>query len=85
MKEIAHPNIVASDEWLTARKTLLEHEKALIRQRDRVNAERRRLPMVKYKDVVEFKHDNHCVLTSHILNDDGRWHKFMTANYWRKP
>lgn len=25
--EIAHPKIVEQDEWLTARKTLLEHEK----------------------------------------------------------
>lgn len=24
---IAHPKVVARDEWLTARKTLLEHEK----------------------------------------------------------
>jgi predicted dithiol-disulfide oxidoreductase (DUF899 family) len=44
---IAHPKIVSSDEWLAARKKLLEHEKELTRQRDRVNAERRRLPMVK--------------------------------------
>ncbi|HZT43971.1 MAG TPA: DUF899 domain-containing protein [Chthonomonadaceae bacterium] len=44
---IAHPPIVSRDEWLVERKKLLEHEKELTRQRDRVNAERRRLPMVK--------------------------------------
>jgi Protein of unknown function (DUF1579) len=38
----------------------------------------------KYKDTIEFKSDNHRVLTSHALGDDGKWHKFMTANYWRK-
>jgi len=43
---IAHPPIVSRDQWLTERKNLLEHEKELTRQRDRVNAERRRLPMV---------------------------------------
>ena len=36
---IAHPNIVGRDEWLTARKALLEHEKELTKQRDRINAD----------------------------------------------
>jgi predicted dithiol-disulfide oxidoreductase (DUF899 family) len=44
---IPHPPVVSQDEWLAARKTLLAQEKELTRQRDRVNAERRRLPMVK--------------------------------------
>src|SRR3989442_15855423 len=49
MKEssVAHPRIVTRDEWLVHRKKLLLHEKELTRYRDRVNAERRRLPMVK--------------------------------------
>lgn len=38
----------------------------------------------KYKDVIEFKSDNHRVLTSHMLRDDGQWQHFMTAHYWRK-
>lgn len=41
--------------------------------------------MAKYKDVIEFKSDDHRVMTSHVLNDDGNWHQFMTANYRRKP
>jgi hypothetical protein len=38
----------------------------------------------KYQDVIEFKDDNHRVLTSHMLRDDGQWQHFMTAQYWRK-
>jgi hypothetical protein len=50
---IQHPQIVLQDQWLAERKKLLAHEKELTRHRDRVNAERRRLPMVKIeKDYV---------------------------------
>lgn len=36
-----------------------------------------------YRDVTELKSDVHRVLTSSSLGDDGEWHAFMTANYWR--
>jgi predicted dithiol-disulfide oxidoreductase (DUF899 family) len=41
------PKVVSRDEWLVARKALLAEEKELTRARDALNAERRRLPMVK--------------------------------------
>jgi predicted dithiol-disulfide oxidoreductase (DUF899 family) len=48
-----HPPIVSRDQWLAERMKLLAHEKDLTKQYDRVNAERRRLPMVKIeKDYV---------------------------------
>src|SRR5258707_12804439 len=48
-----HPAIASRDQWLTARKKLLAHEKELTKHYDRVSAERRRLPMVKIeKDYV---------------------------------
>ena len=51
--DVAHPPIVSRDQWLAERKKLLEHEKELTKHHDRVNAERRRLPMVKIeKDYV---------------------------------
>ncbi|MGO9883281.1 MAG: DUF899 domain-containing protein [Solirubrobacteraceae bacterium] len=40
------PEVVAREQWLAARLELLEQEKELVHARDRVNAERRRLPMV---------------------------------------
>ena len=40
--------------------------------------------MTKYKDVVEFKTDDHRLLSSHMLGDDGKWTGFMTAHYRRK-
>jgi predicted dithiol-disulfide oxidoreductase (DUF899 family) len=41
------PQIVSREAWLDARKALLVKEKQLTRQRDALNAERRRLPMVE--------------------------------------
>jgi predicted dithiol-disulfide oxidoreductase (DUF899 family) len=41
------PTITSREQWLAARKELLVKEKELTRQRDEVNAERRRLPMVE--------------------------------------
>jgi predicted dithiol-disulfide oxidoreductase (DUF899 family) len=51
--DIANPPVASRDEWLAARKRLLAEEKELTQHRDRVNAARRRLPMVKVeKDYV---------------------------------
>jgi predicted dithiol-disulfide oxidoreductase (DUF899 family) len=43
---LPHPRIATREEWLDDRKKHLEHEKELTKHRDRVSAERRRLPMV---------------------------------------
>lgn len=51
--EAAHPPVVSREEWLIARKKLLAKEKGLTALRDKVNSDRRRLPMVKIdKDYV---------------------------------
>ena len=44
---MTYPQIVSRDEWLVARAELLTKEKEATHARDRLNAERRRLPMVK--------------------------------------
>jgi predicted dithiol-disulfide oxidoreductase (DUF899 family) len=43
----AHPHITSYDEWLAARKELLDKEKEVTRARDALGAARRRLPMVR--------------------------------------
>jgi predicted dithiol-disulfide oxidoreductase (DUF899 family) len=43
----AQPPIVSRSEWLAARKRFLAREKELTHLRDEINAERRRLPMVR--------------------------------------
>jgi predicted dithiol-disulfide oxidoreductase (DUF899 family) len=52
--QVAHPPIASRDEWLAVRKALLTEEKELTKQRDRVNAQRRRLPMVKIDKAYTF-------------------------------
>jgi len=42
-----YPKVVSRDAWLVARKELLAKEKEFTRQRDALNAERRKLPRVK--------------------------------------
>ncbi|MGH3190621.1 MAG: DUF899 family protein [Streptosporangiaceae bacterium] len=44
---MALSEVVSREQWLQARLRLLEREKELTRRRDALNAERRRLPMVK--------------------------------------
>lgn len=83
---IAHPKIVGKNEWLTARTTLLEHEKELTRQRDRINAERRRLPMVKLEKEYTFEGSEGSVKLIDLF--EGRTqliiYHFMFAPEWEK-
>ncbi len=39
--------------------------------------------MAKYKDIIEFKSDDHRLLTSRMLGGDGQWSQVMTASYRR--
>jgi predicted dithiol-disulfide oxidoreductase (DUF899 family) len=49
------PDVVSRDEWLAARKKLLVREKEVTRERDALNAERRRLPMVEIEKAYAFE------------------------------
>ncbi|MFZ0215054.1 MAG: DUF899 domain-containing protein [Candidatus Dormiibacterota bacterium] len=52
---MALPAIVSREEWVAARKALLEKEKAATRARDALNVERRQLPMVEIEKHYEFE------------------------------
>jgi predicted dithiol-disulfide oxidoreductase (DUF899 family) len=48
------PEIVDRDQWLTARRSLLTREKELTRAQDALNADRRRMPMVRVEKDYRF-------------------------------
>ncbi|MGH3674679.1 MAG: DUF899 domain-containing protein [Mycobacterium sp.] len=52
---MSDPQITTREQWLSARLELLEKEKELTRQRDEVNAARRRLPMVEISKDYSFE------------------------------
>src|SRR3954447_20078204 len=54
MADLNLPEIVSREEWLEARKAFLAKEKEFTRARDVLNADRRRLPMVKVEKDYEF-------------------------------
>jgi hypothetical protein len=41
--------------------------------------------LARYRDVITFESDDQRVLTSHVLDEDGKWQQFMTAHYRRQP
>jgi predicted dithiol-disulfide oxidoreductase (DUF899 family) len=57
-ERVPMPSVVSQQEWLTRRKELLVHEKELTKHLDRVNAERRRLPMVRIEKAYIFDTPN---------------------------
>lgn len=41
--------------------------------------------MSRYQDIIEVVSDDHRTLSSQMLGEDGRWNRFMTVHYRRKP
>jgi len=78
------PEITTRDEWLAARKRLLTREKELTAARDALNADRRRLPMVRVDEAYTFEGPDGTVGLADLF--DGRpqlvMHHFMYAPEW---
>jgi predicted dithiol-disulfide oxidoreductase (DUF899 family) len=78
------PPVVSREEWLAARKDLLAKEKELTHARDRINADRRRLPMVRVDKPYTFEGPDGTVSLLDLF--DGReqlvMHHFMFAPEW---
>ena len=78
------PEVVSREEWLAARKELLVQEKELTRARDRVNADRRRLPMVRMDKPYTFEGPDGTVSLLDLF--EGRpqlvMHHFMFGPDW---
>ncbi|MFF3444107.1 DUF899 domain-containing protein [Streptosporangium sp. NPDC002721] len=78
------PEVVSREEWLAARKELLVKEKELTRARDRVNADRRRLPMVRVDEPYALEGPKGAVSLLDLF--EGRrqlvMHHFMFSPEW---
>jgi predicted dithiol-disulfide oxidoreductase (DUF899 family) len=75
------PEVVSREDWLVARKELLAKEKELTRLRDRVNADRRRLPMVRVDKPYTFEGPNGTVGLLDLF--EGRPQLVMHHFMWR--
>ena len=83
---LPHPRIASHDEWLAARLEHLVHEKELTKRRDRLAAERRRLPMVRLEKDYAFDGPNGKASLGDLF--DGRTqlivYHFMFDPAWEK-
>lgn len=84
--QIPHPEIVSQEEWLAERKKLLAEEKELTRQYDRLNARRRRLPMVKVDKTYVFEGPEGNVTLKDLFGDKRQLivYHFMFAPDWEE-
>jgi predicted dithiol-disulfide oxidoreductase (DUF899 family) len=63
------PDVVSREEWLEARRRLLAQEKELTRKHDALNADRRRLPMVKVDKEYVFEGPDGQVTLAGLFGD----------------
>jgi predicted dithiol-disulfide oxidoreductase (DUF899 family) len=81
------PKSVSAPEWLEARLSLLAKEKALTRERDALNAERRQMPMVRIEKSYQFDTENGSSTLLDLFEgrDQLVIHHFMFAPSWETP
>jgi predicted dithiol-disulfide oxidoreductase (DUF899 family) len=78
------PDVVTRQEWLEARKALLVREKEHTRQKDLLNADRRRLPMVAVEKDYEFEGPDGKVTLGDLFGGKRQlvMYHFMFAPSW---
>jgi predicted dithiol-disulfide oxidoreductase (DUF899 family) len=74
------PEVVSREEWLRARRELLEAEKRFTRQRDRLSALRRELPMVAVEEEYVFEGEAGPVSLAELF--DGRHQLLVYHAMW---
>ena len=81
------PDVVTLDEWFVARRELLAKEKELTRARDRLNADRRRLPMVRIDKPYVFRGPEGPVSLLELFEGRSQMvmHHFMFGPDWSQP
>lgn len=82
----AHPPIASREEWLAARTALLAEEKAHTDEYDRINAKRRRMPMVKVRSDYVFQGPDGEKTLLELFEDKKQLvvYHFMFAPEWEK-
>ena len=81
------PEVVSRDEWLAARTELLAKEKAHTRERDALNADRRRLPMVRVEKEYIFEGPDGKVTLADLFDGSGQLivQHLMFDPEWENP
>ncbi|HEU4602216.1 MAG TPA: DUF899 domain-containing protein [Steroidobacteraceae bacterium] len=80
------PNVVTPEEWLSARRALLEKEKELTRQRDALAAARRELPWVKLNQNYVFEGPSGSVTLADLFGTRSQLivYHFMYGPGWKE-
>lgn len=82
MEKEAFPKIVSQDEWLKEHEKFLEKEKKLMKESDKLNAERRRLPMETFNKEYIFEGPNGKVTMLDLF--EGR-RQLLLYNFMLQP
>jgi predicted dithiol-disulfide oxidoreductase (DUF899 family) len=84
---MARPDVVSREQWLDARRQLLAREKELTRRRDELNADRRRLPMVRVDKEYAFDGPQGRVGLADLFGDRRQLiiHHIMFGPDWEDP
>jgi predicted dithiol-disulfide oxidoreductase (DUF899 family) len=84
---MAFPDVVSREQWLKARQLLLAQEKEHTRRQDALNAQRRRLPMVRIEKEYVFGGPQGTVSLAGLFGDRGQLiiHHIMFGPDWDQP